>query len=717
MAQSSIPPKLDVDSRVSSLPPVAGINDSSIEKGLRARGDQLALLVEVNAALAAAIDAEVVLPQILSRLTARTQLLNASIYLLDPEKRQLRCAADNGFPAPEAYRSLELEGRGLTAWVARTGEGVYVPDVSRDPRYLCADPRAGSEYAVPLRAGATLLGVLNIESDQVDGIRAVARKLIDQLAGQVAFAIERSNLYKRLRDSEEHFRSIFEQSQFGVALGDLEGRFLNVNRAFGRILGYEPGELHGLHFSHIFHPDELPRAFDSLRGLLEGKTDYFYAEGQCLHKSGEPVWCSVIVSLIRDAAGHPSHALAMLYDISERKKAEEERSGLQEQLFHTQKMMAIGTLAGGIAHDFNNLLGVILGYASLVRRRLPPEDALQEPIRVMELSAQRAAELTRQLLQFARQETRQVEHLDIAEVVDHVLKVVSETFDRRIQIKACLAPELPCIEGDFGQLELAILNLCINARDAMPQGGTLTVETSLVTLGGADAPVPVHCAPGEYVRIAVRDTGVGIKPELLQRIFEPFFTTKEPGEGSGLGLATVYAIVNGYGGFVRAASQLGHGSEFTVYLPVLSRDVQPSVREQPQQVEHGTGTVLVVDDEPFMLTFAEEALQELGYEVLTAANGTRACEIYAQHAAEIDCVLLDMVMPGMSGFETQQALCAINPRVKVALVSGYSDGAEADRARESGAATFLGKPYTVETLGQVLKTVQTENGPDKDRAP
>ncbi len=716
MAHSGIPLKPDMDSKATSPPPVAGASESAIEKALLARGTQQALLVEVNATLAAAIDAEVVLPQILSRLTARTQLLNASVYLLDPEKHQLRCAAENGFPAPEAYRSLELEGGGLTTWVARTGEGVYVPDVSRDPRYLCADPSTRSEYAVPLRAGATLLGVLNIESDQVDGIRAVARKLIDQLAGQVAFAIERSNLYKWLRDSEERFRSIFEQSQFGVALGDLEGRFLNVNRAFGRILGYEPGELHGLHISHIFHPDELPRPFDNLRGLLAGKTDYFYAEGRCQHKSGEPVWCSAIVSLIRDAAGRPSYTLAMLYDISERKKAEEERARLQEQLFHSQKMMAIGTLAGGIAHDFNNLLGVILGYASLVRRRLPPADALQEPVRVMELSAQRAAELTSQLLQFARQETSRVEHVAIAEVVDHVLKVVSETFDRRIRIGACLAPELPCLKGDPGHLELAILNLCINARDAMPQGGTLTVETSGVTLGGEDAPLPAQCAPGEYVRIAIRDTGVGIKPELLQRIFEPFFTTKEPGKGSGLGLAAVYAIVNSHGGFVRAASQVGSGSEFTVYLPVLSRHVEPSAEEQPRPAERGTGTVLVVDDEPFMLTFAEAALQELGYQVLTAENGTQACKIYAQRAAEIDCILLDMVMPGMNGFETQQALCAINPCVKVALVSGYSDGAEADRARESGAAAFLGKPYTVETLAQVLKTVQVENGPGKDRA-
>jgi two-component system cell cycle sensor histidine kinase/response regulator CckA len=715
MAQSSIPPKLDMDSKTSSLPPAADASESAIEKALSARGTQVALLVEVNAMLAAAIDAEVVLPQILSRLTARTRLLTASIYLLDPEKRQLRCAAESGLPTSEAYRSLELEGRGLTAWVARTGAGVYVPDVSQDPRYLGADPSAKSEYAVPLRAGTTLLGVLNIESDQVDGIRAAARKLIDQLARQVALAVERSELYRKLRDSEKRFRSIFEQSQIGVALSDLEGRFLNVNRAYEQILGYAPGELDGRFFSEILHPEDRQPCIDNTRNLLEGKIDRFYLEGRRLRKSGEPVWCAVVVSLIRDSSGHPSRVLAMLQDVSARKKAEEERATLQEQLFHTQKITAIGTLAGGIAHDFNNLLGVILGYASLVRRRLSAEDALQEPVRVMELSAQRAAELTRQLLQFARQETRQVEHVDITEVAGHVLRVVSETFDRRIQIRACLAPELPCIEGDPGQLELAILNLCINARDAMPQGGTLTVESSLVALDGDGVPLPAQCPPGEYVRIAVRDTGVGIKPELLQRIFEPFFTTKEPGKGSGLGLAAVYAIANSYGGFVRAASEVGRGSEFTVYLPVVSRQVEPAVKEQPQQAEQGNGTVLVVDDEPFMLTFAEEALRELGYQVLTAENGRQACEIYSQRLTEIDCVLLDVVMPGMSGLETQQALCAINPRVKVALVSGYSEGAEADRARESGAAAFLGKPYTVETLAQLLKTVQVQNGPNKDQ--
>jgi two-component system cell cycle sensor histidine kinase/response regulator CckA len=300
--------------------------------------------------------------------------------------------------------------------------------------------------------------------------------------------------------------------------------------------------------------------------------------------------------------------------------------------------------------------------------------------------------------------------------VAQVLRIVTETFDRRIRVETRLAPGLPCIGGDPGQLELALLNLCINARDAMPAGGALTIETSVVIFGGDGAPCPPHCVPGEYIRLVVRDTGVGMEPELLHRIFEPFFTTKEPGKGSGLGLATVYGIVSSHGGFVQATSRIGRGSEFTLHLPVVPRRAEPSVQTLPAQAEVKNGAVLVVDDEPFMLAFAEEALQELGYQVLTAENGKRACEIYAQRTAEIDCVLLDMVMSGLSGRETQEALRAINPGVKVILVSGYSGGAEADRARKSGAVTFLPKPYTVETLAQVLKSVQQGNGADKDGA-
>jgi PAS domain S-box-containing protein len=578
--------------------------------------------------------------------------------------------------------------------------------VTKDPRFRRGNAAVRGEYAVPLRLGASVLGVLDVESDRVDGIRAVTRKLVDQVATQVAAGLQRSDLFKKLQASEERFRSIFEQSQIGVKLADLEGKVIAANPGYERILGYGRGELLGVHFSQFVHPEDVQLALSKARDLMQGKLDTFQLEARALRKSGESVWCAVTVSLIRDSSGRPLHTLTMLEDISGRKKAEEERAQLQEQLFHVRKMMALGTLAGGVAHDFNNLLGVILGYTSLLRRRLPSGHPAREPLDLIEKSAQRGAELTSQLLQLARQETHRVEHLDVGEVVAQALRIVTETFDRRIRIETHLAADLPCIAGDPGQLELALLNLCINARDAMPAGGTLTIETSLVNPGSEQGAVPADSSPGEYVRIAVKDTGVGMEPELLQRIFEPFFTTKEPGKGSGLGLATVNSIANRHGGFVRAASQIGRGSEFSLYLPV-SRPVQPLAEAPPlsRRTEPKVGTVLVVDDEPFMLAFAEEALQELGYQALTAESGKQACEIYAQRAAEIDCVLLDMVLPGKSGLETQQALRTVNPEVKVVLVSGYSGGAEVERARAAGATAFLAKPYTVETLAHVLKNV------------
>jgi len=262
---------------------------------------------------------------------------------------------------------------------------------------------------------------------------------------------------------------------------------------------------------------------------------------------------------------------------------------------------------------------------------------------------------------------------------------------------------LSWIEGDPGQLELAILNICINARDAMPEGGTLALETSVVTLTRKDLPPTASCSPGEYVRLAIKDTGMGMDSQVLKRAFEPFFTTKEAGQGSGLGLAMVHGIVNNHGGFVRADSSPGQGSEFSVFLPAATlREERPA--ETPRAIaEHGAGTVLVVDDEPFMRAFAEDALKELGYQVLSAEDGSRACEIYATRSAEIDYVLLDMIMPGLSWRETFRKLRSINPQTRVILSSGYAGGTEAREALEVGAVAFLGKPYPVEALANVLK--------------
>jgi PAS domain S-box-containing protein len=710
MRDSGLPSKPRLSQAGEPFSPAAGISDQALDAALKVLGTQQALLVEVNAALAAAVDAEEVLSQILALLIDRTRLINAAIFLLDPAKGELHCVAQAGYSDPECFRALLTEGPGLIAWVARSGEGVYAADVSADPRYVIGDPRARSEYAVPLVVGSTCLGVLDIESDQVEGIRAVTRKLIDQFAGQAAMAIERSELYKKLRSSEQRFRSVFEQSPLGVALCDLEGRFFEINTTLAQTLGYEPGELRGKHFLDITHPEDRPRSLEITGRVLQGATDRVTIEKCCVHKSGATVWCNTTVSLIRGSAGKPSYLLVILQDIAERRRAEQERARLHEQLFQAQKMEVLGTLAGGVAHDFNNLLGVILGYVSLVRTRLPREDPMQETVAMMEQSASRAAELTHQLLQFSRQEKPLLRPLEIDKVLGGVLKIVTETFDRRIRIEAKLPPELPWVNGDPGQLELAILNLCINARDAMPEGGALALEASVVTLAPEHLPADAQGRPGQYVRIVIRDSGVGMEPRVLQRVFEPFFTTKEPGKGSGLGLSMAYGIVGRHGGFIGVRSQVGRGSEFTLHFPVASQPGQSAREEIPLAAEHGSGTVLVVEDERLMLSFAADAVRELGYEVVTAEDGARAREICSVRPSEIDVILLDMIMPGDGWIETLHGLQALSPRARIILTSGYSGAREARRALEEGAAAFIGKPYTIDDLARILKVVRSSGG-------
>ena len=675
----------------------------AVDAELHSWSRHLRLLVEVNSVVAGAADAEAVSGHILHRLRETTHLASASIYRLNPEERLLQCVAENGCLRLEANRDLSLDGPGVVPHAARTAEAIYVPDVTRVSQPLHGDSTIQSEYAVPLLIGPTVLGVLDIESDQLGGIRAVTRKLVDQVASQVAIALERSNLSRKLRVSEERFRSIFEQGQIGVGVLDLGGNIVATNPALALLVGYEPHELHGRHYSQFIHPEDRAVCLERGKQLIESYATPLTVEQRLRHKSGEVVWGMATVSLIRDHTGKPLHVLVLVHDSTQRKKAEAEWTQLQAQLSHFQKMEAMGTLTGGIVHDFNNLLGVIRGYVSLTRLRLRRDDPMQEPIGMIEQSAERAAELTRQLLQFARRETHKVESLDLGEVVRRVLKIVSQTFDRRIHIETRLAKDLSWIEGDPGQLELAILNICINARDAMPEGGTLALETSVVTLTREDLPPTASCSPGEYVRLAIKDTGMGMDSQVLKRAFEPFFTTKESGQGSGLGLAMVHGIVKNHGGFVRADSSPGQGSEFSVFLPAAAlREERPA--ETPRAIaEHGAGTVLVVDDEPFMRAFAEDALKELGYQVLSAEDGSRACEIYATRSAEIDYVLLDMIMPGLSWRETFRKLRSINPQTRVILSSGYAGGTEAREALEVGAVAFLGKPYPVEALANVLK--------------
>ena len=690
-----------------SLPAAPRQDQDIVEAEVRSWGHNLRLLVEVNSAVALAADEEAVSGHILDRLREATHLACASVYRLIPEERLLRCVAENGCLMLEANRVLSLDGPGAVPRAARTGEAIYVPAVTRGLTTCPGDATIQSEYAVPLLVGPTVVGVLDIESDQPDGIRAVTRKLIDQVAHQIALALERGNLSRKLHASEERFRSIFEQGHVGVGVAELDGEIVAVNPALAKLVGFEPDELLGRHYTELIRPEDRESSLEGVRQLTESQRPTATVELRLRHKSAEVVWGMTTFLLIRDDSGSPLHLVVMVHDTTRWRQAEAEWARLREQLSHLQKMEAVGALAGGIVHDFNNLLGVIRGYVSLTRLRLRRDDPMQEPIGMIEQSAERAAELARELLLFSRREARKVKRLDLADIVSRVLKIVSQTFDRHIAIETHLTQGLPWIEGDPGELELAILNLCINARDAMPAGGTLTLETSATVLGREDLPRSALSAPGEYVRLVIRDTGVGMDPQVLERAFEPYFTTKEAGQGSGLGLAMVNAVVSQHGGFVRAQSQPGSGSEFSVSFPAATRPGEKSAEPPPAKVERGVGTVLVVDDEPFIRAFAEDALKELGYQVLIVEDGNRACEIFAARFSDVDYVILDMIMPGLDWRETLQKLRSINPHVRVVLSSGYSGGTVARQAVEAGAQEFLAKPYTVEKLASTLNRVRS----------
>ncbi len=680
-------------------------SESPQDARLQTQIEHQALLIEVNGFFAGAIDAHVVLDQILSGLAKRSRLAHASIFLLDEEKQLLGLVADFGYETKKELRELPLAGPGLVPYAARTGEPLYASDVTRDARYLCGHPDVRAEYAVPLRSSRKVMGVLNVESVETDGIRTVTRKLIDQIAPPAALALERSELYRKLRASEERFRSIFEQNLFGVVLSDLGCRIFAANPAFARSLGCDPDELLGKTLTEITHAEDRQGIQQAVSKLVAREISHSWQETRCVRKEGGVCWLRSTLSIIRASAGDPAHLLLMARDVTDEKKGNEERTQLQNQLVMAQKMEAIGTLAGGLAHDFNNFLGVILGFASLVRNRLGTSDPLQEPVGMIERSAREAAELTRALLGLTRHEEPHREPVDLKAVVESVIKIARRTFDRRIHVEAQITSGPAWVRGDPTQLEQAILNLCLNARDAMPENGQLSLQVSSADLGREDRLLPPQHAPGRYVRVDVKDTGTGVDPSLLPHVFEAFFTTKGSTEGSGLGLAMVHGIVQSHGGFLEVDSRVGWGSRFSIFIPAVeSRREQKSMPpERLDQIEEGSGTVLVVDDEPMVRAFAEQGLEKLGYIVLTAESGSQACEIYASPARRIDCVLLDLVMPDMSGIETYRKLLEIDPHVRVILSSGYSERVVAREVLDLGAAGFLDKPYTLEALSHAIK--------------
>lgn len=496
-------------------------------------------------------------------------------------------------------------------------------------------------------------------------------------------------------------RALFEQEQIGTAILDLNGRIQLANRALTSLLGYGQGELSGKTFEELARSIEQPNTAEDLTQFSQGVPILF---NRLKRKSGETIDCLVNSHVIYDETARATSFLVFVSDARVTRDAEE-RNLFEGELYRSQALQTLGNLAGGVAHDFNNALEVIIGFASLARGRLASSDPLHEPLKIIEESAKGAAGLARQLLETSRTSEAERKVIDVGELVDSVLTIITRTFDRQVQIEHKIAPNLPRVNGFHNRLQHAVLNLCINARDAMPRGGTLAIQVASQELDRNDLRLPSSHAPGPYVRIAIRDSGSGMSAEVMERIFVPLFTTKKHGQGSGMGLAMVDRVVKEAGGFVSVTSKPGEGSEFVVYLPAIFEAQPHPIKSGPRGLVPGRGTVLVVDDEPRVLEFLERGLTRLGYKVMTAEGGNQACEIYATQFQEIDCVLLDMIMPGMSAPDACSRLRDINPFARIILSSGYSSGRMKREIAGASSVEFLEKPYTLEALSQALHKV------------
>ncbi len=490
----------------------------------------------------------------------------------------------------------------------------------------------------------------------------------------------------------------------GIAHVDTDWRFLRVNDRLCEIVGYTRDELMRHPFIDLTVPEDREECDVARRAMLSGERNDYSAEKRYLRKNGDTVWVRMVATLLRDGAGTPKYFIAVVTDITERKK-------LEQQFLRAQRMESIGTLAGGIAHDLNNLLAPIMMGIELLR--LNDLDAgMRGVIDNMERSSKRAANLVRQVLSFARGVDGTRVPLEIRQIIREVEEIVESTFPKSIELRSELAADLWPVVADPTQLNQVVLNLCVNARDAMERGGRLTLVAANVVLDSHYAAMNRGVSAGNYVKIEVTDNGCGIAPDVIDRIFEPFFTTKEPGKGTGLGLSTVLGIVRGQGGFINVYSEPGKGTTFRIHLPArLDAGAAGGALVGGRKLPLGNGElVLVVDDETSIVEITRQTLEAFGYRVLTAEDGGRAVELYERHHREVAVVITDMMMPMMDGPMLMTALRRINPAVRVIAVSGLGANAPAPGDASARARHFLVKPYTAEALLVLLRQVLNELG-------
>jgi len=501
-----------------------------------------------------------------------------------------------------------------------------------------------------------------------------------------------------LRDKEASYATLVEYAPIGIYRSNPVGQFLSVNSELVRILGYDSAaDVLALDMGRDVYADvaERQRLIDR-----DTYTDHQYddVEATWKRKDGHLLNVQLSVRAMRNAAGQIDYYETFVRDITEQRL-------LHQQLAQSQKLEAIGRLAGGVAHDFNNVLTAVFGYVDLLREELPANSAAQRDLDEVRKASERAASLTKQLLAFSRQQILEPVVLELNELVEDFEKMLRRVIGEDVAMRLALGKHVGNVRADPGQLQQVLMNLVVNARDAMPTGGTLILETTNADLTEQYAELHQPVVPGPYIMLAVSDTGTGMTPETKARIFEPFFTTKEKHKGTGLGLSTVYGIVKQSGGYIWVYSEVGRGTTFKVYLPRVDAPADELHRPREPGTVAGTETILLAEDDAVLRPLAKGLLEKLGYTVLDAENAAGALEAAEKHAGPIHLLVADVVMPGASGRELARELEKIRPTTKVLYVSGYTDDAIIHHGMLEPGLNFLQKPFTPAVLGRRVRDV------------
>jgi len=514
---------------------------------------------------------------------------------------------------------------------------------------------------------------------------------------------ERKRAAEALQRSESSFRSVVEDAPYGIYRANLAGQLILVNPALEKILGYEAREelLRANLASHIFRFSVEHEKFNQ---TVVHERYFKDVELEWKRKDGTLITVRCSGWPVKDESGAVAYIEVFAEDVTERRV-------LERQLRMAQKMEAVGRLSGGIAHDFNNLLGVIIGYSQVLKRSLGPASPSFEHAEEIEKASQRAVSLTRQLLAFSRQQVLDPVILNLNTLVSDMEKMLPRLIGEDIVLQFVLDPELGQVKADPGQIEQVIMNLAVNSRDAMPNGGKLTIQTANVELDLAYTRQHPGSRIGQYVMLAVADTGTGIDPEIQSQIFEPFFTTKERDKGTGLGLATVYGVVKQSGGYIALDSEQGKGARFSVYLPRVEQQVAATeARNSSDSNIRGSETILLVEDAEPLRKLAQMFLQETGYDVLAAADGAEALQTARQCSRPIHLLLTDVVMPGINGRVLAERLSPMQPGMKVLYMSGYTDSFIAGHGVLEAGTHLLHKPFTQEALAKKVRELLDSDG-------